>query len=70
MPTASTLTLGRSVGLGGAENSKDEPRSNGVKKETSIKKKKKKTVENANQENEIKSEKEQDANKEPLSIPL
>ena len=70
MPTASTLTLGRSVGLGGAENSKDEPRSNGVQKETSSKKKKKKTVENANQENEIKSEKEQDANKEPLSIPL
>lgn len=32
--------------------------------------KKKLTVENANQENEIKSEKEQDANKEPLSIPL
>ena len=70
MPTASTLTLGRSVGLGGAENSKDEPRSNGVKKKQAVKKKKKKTVENANQENEIKSEKEQDANKEPLSIPL
>ena len=56
------------MGLGGAENSKDEPRSNGVQKETSSKKKL--TVENANQENEIKSEKEQDANKEPLSIPL
>ena len=33
-------------------------------------KKKSLTVENANQENEIKGEKEQDSNKEPLALPL
>ena len=40
------------------------------KKQTVKKKKKSLSVENANQENEIKGEKEQDSNKEPLALPL